>query len=195
MKTREGYVSNSSSSSFIVCYNDISVFDEFKDKDNSRCHSILVSDLCEALRNMDKNDKNVKSCIEDEFITIMNDYRCALYWVKRDIEPTHPEHLDFQKNMEDECRLFNCDVDGMSSIIASIKSKIDRKTSMDYEEMKRYAHSFKESAFESMHQKWENMSIVNYGDDRYPYMEAVFIPKIVAPLSGDGFLVKYMRYS
>ena len=173
MKTRFGFVSNSSSSSFLVMYNDLSDFDELK----QICSAELEKEFGVFFG-------DVKDCpVKDAMYFLSSLYGSILreYALDRDFD----FNLGFEKLPREKfdaiCKTMNCDVEGIKPIIEkgiALVEKYDSYDMLDFDDIEELGNAFAKAVFATAQQKWKYFSSFSYSDedgDFWSYMEHDFM--------------------
>lgn len=194
MKTRNGYVSNSSSTSFLIAYNDIGAFDRFRE---TRGYEYLESHL-----NCDRKykeiagdeDKNIEAFFNELVEGFAGEYGEYLY------AKSHCVYTDGMWSLEDELKKYMLDdtvcfgAKGLASSVEAIVGQWD-----DSEEMRdwKVAERCKDvidllvlQVLESVRAKWRNICLFEVGDDSEygDYIEHTFMPMVISHGTGaSGF--------
>ena len=202
MKTRDGYVSNSSSTSFLIAYNDIGVFDQFR---KIRGYEYLENHL-----NFDRKykeiegdeDKNIDAFFTELVEGFAGEYGEYLY------AKSHPyrsrgfycSYSDDTWSLEDELKKYMLDdivysgVKGLeSSVEAIVRQWNDSEEICDWkvvEECRDVIDLLVLQIVESVRAKWKNICMFEVGDDSDygDYIEHTFMPMVVHHGTGaSGF--------
>ena len=180
MKIRTNYVSNSSSSSFLVAYNDISAFDSIKKyKGYKEFISDVEGEACD-------DESKVKDFFVNKYHEILDSYM----WNVRD-----RNILWKKESPTDEfkalCRKFGCedDEDVQDAYIEGVQNvELNAEAYCtgayyDYDEFEPLATKFADLLYEKMKQKFKNVSSFSYSDndgDFYAYMEHDFMQALAS---------------
>ena len=184
MKTRNGFVSNSSSSSFLVMYNDFGAFDFLKE---SRGYETFIRDM-----NNDENktDDRIREYLCEEYSHILNSYRWYCDRKKRG------RLLSFDKNplLEFSGVVHRIHADG-----EEVKGVIDEGVAlsdgvagtdvfMDWEKESQLAQKFADILLKDARKNWKHISVFEYSDDDgVGYMEHEFMSGYLVDGERDGF--------
>lgn len=173
MKTRFGFVSNSSSSSFLVMYNDLSDFDELK----QICSGELKEEFGVFFG-------DVKDCqVKDAMYFLSSLYGLILreYALDRDFD----FNLGFEKLPQEKfdaiCKTMNCDIEGIKPIIEkgiALVEKYDSYDMLDFDDIEELGNAFAKAVFATAKLKWKYFSSFSYSDedgDFWSYMEHDFM--------------------
>lgn len=170
MKARIGFVSNSSSSSFLVSYHTIRDFDALKDEEKG--YERFIKDVLEH----EDNTEEVKRFLARKFDDVVNGY---YHYVAYGYNFCEWSNIlgGFKKLCED----MNCDSEGIMKLAEKAKALVDScdsNSSSSYYKGEKYSqleHAFVESAHAAMKQNWNHMSAFSYSDDVDSYMEHEFM--------------------
>lgn len=175
MKTRLGFVSNSSSSSFLVMYNDLSDFDELK----QLCSAELKKEFDVFFG--DVKDNQTKDSWTLYFLSSLYGLILREYALDRGFD----FNLGFKKHPQEKfdaiCKTMNCDVEGIKPIIEkgiALVEKQDRYDMLDFDDIEELGNAFAKAVFATAKLKWKYFSSFGYSDDDgdfWSYMEHDFM--------------------
>ena len=197
MKTRNGFVSNSSSSSFLLVYNDIGAFAQFKE---SQGYEYLEREL-----NRGKKRKKAVSeesdSIEQFFTELVEsfagEYGEYLY------ANSHPDkrryyYCDCVWSLEDELKKYNLDesvqsgIDGLVKLVKNVVENWDISEDLCDWKVVDKCHDIIDmlvlQILNSIENNWKYVSVFEVGDDSDygGYIEHTFMPRVISK-SGNGF--------
>ena len=179
MKIRTSYVSNSSSSSFLVSWNSISDFDRIGR--NTRGYNRFIKDVKEH----NNNKKEILVFLQREFTDLVCGYYHHVCYGDRFFN----KYANIRKDFKTLCEGLNCDAEGMQAFVNEAKKEIDGCVSnngkYDSSKIGRMAQAFAYAVYETMYLRWRNMSVIEYFDDVDSYMEHDFMYGIVSGKEGE----------
>ena len=174
MKKRESYVSNSSSTSFLVLYNDISDFDSLKvaiDEEGHLANEVLADDIAEY------GDKNVQEFLQIDCYRIIYGYYNYHYLKTNNYfqngEGSYGLYKDMQAVFEQFCKDVNLDIgriqkpiDKWKNRIDSMRLKVPNEEFLDDYELHKDAVSMSRIAFEALKKgEWKHAFAVTYHEE------------------------------
>jgi hypothetical protein len=175
MKTRNGFVSNSSSSSFLVMCNDDGVFDCLKE---SKGYKTFIGDVRSNI-----NDKSrIIEFLADEYCGILDEY--AWHLRNRDRRFSDNNVKPFELDFADICRRVHNENPKVNEIInegARLEEeavKDEEKGYADWGRIEELARQFAELLYEEAVRHWSIISVFGYSDndgDFWDYMEHDFM--------------------
>ena len=174
MKTRNGFVSNSSSSSFLVMCNGDGVFDFLK---GSKGYETFIGDV---RRNI--NDKSrIIEFLADEYCCILDEYAWLLG--NRDRRFSDKDANPFELGFADICHRIHNENPKVNEIIdegARLEEEAvkDGEYYADCERMGELSRQFAELLYEEAVRHWSVISVFGYSDndgDFWCYMEHDFM--------------------
>lgn len=152
MKSRFGYVSNSSSSSFLVACDDMDVFG-FLALD--RGYDAFMRDMTE-----NGDDKRIWEFLRDEFEHIIIRYSRYTdksgFW--KGVYNADPS-LQFEKIMRD------LNVNDQNALDLIKKGKAMAETAMDYDNLDELSARFADAVLRDAKDKWKILAVLHYSDD------------------------------
>ena len=170
MKARIGFVSNSSSSSFLVSYHTIRDFDALKSE--KKGYKRFIKDVLEH----EDNTEEIKRFLARKFDDVVNGYYHYVTYGDNFCESS-----DILGEFKSLCADMNCDSEGIMKLAEKAKALVescDPNASSSYYKGEKYEqleHAFVESAYAAMKQYWNHMSAFSYSDDVDSYMEHEFM--------------------
>lgn len=174
MKTRTGYVSNSSSSSFLVMCNDDGVFDCLK---GSKGYETFIGDVRRHI-----NDKSgIIGFLADEYCSILDEYAWHLgnkgrRFSDKDANPLELGFADMCSRIHNE----NPKVNELIEEGARLEEEAVKEGEgyADSERMEELSRQFAELLYEEAARHWSVISVFGYSDndgDFWNYMEHDFM--------------------
>ena len=180
MKIRTSFVSNSSSSSFLFLYNDISDFDSLTniiDEEGRVANKILAEDIERF------GDKWVKEFLTVDCARAIHKYYCYNFSKvnrrangienEETIEEYYSDYKDIQKFFENFCKDVNLDFGSIKKLVDKWKNKIDtmplkvpNEDYIDEEAVHNDAVVMANMAFETLkHGEWKHAFAITYHEE------------------------------
>ena len=215
MRKRDGYVSNSSSSSFLVAYKGIGVFDKFDDGHvvqgyPTPPHAVFVRDIQDE---GNQRDEKVVSFLYNQYQGLFDDFVYTMkekglvteeddcHW-KVDYTGLMDEfsqllsRLGMKNNLLDangiwDLGIVHTIVNGTNEVTANISSFIDGN--YDWEEDNRgNAREFAEVVLDRLKKKYGKVCVIRYSDNESEledYMEHEFMEMVEKQADGEEYSV------
>lgn len=173
MKQRGGFVSNSSSSSFLLCYNDKSDFDVLK---NYEGYETFMDDLAPG------NEQAIVEFLHDQCESDLYSYRWYVESKNRG-SISFVFHRDASLELSEMCEKLGCQSEEINNVIKEGTDLIEKDCeNLDYDGISKIATKFAKLVYDGIKGKWKNLGIVGYSDndgDFHGYMEHEFMSGIV----------------
>lgn len=167
MKCRFGYVSNSSSSSFLVCCNDRGVFDWLKGEDgvDKSYYDCFKNDMENA---ENQSDKKILEFLKNKFYSILYEYEW--YLENKDKRWYYREEMNPVLDFVSVCHKMHNDSDVVNKIVKLAvelaKKQVEENGYVSSDEvMDGYADQFAQLLLDEGKKHWKHISTFGYEDD------------------------------